>query len=76
MRLRDLILSITARLAKVLNTHSKFPSFNSKRVEVVFKNILFVQFQEYRSGSQLLLVILRKGTLGNATFLELTFPQN
>ena len=31
----------------------------------------FLQFQECRSGSQLLLVILRKGTLGNA-FLRST----
>ena len=37
MRLLDLIISITARLAKVFDNQGKSPSFNSKRVEVVFK---------------------------------------
>ena len=37
MRLLDLIISITARLAKVFNNQGKFPSFKSERVEVVFK---------------------------------------
>ena len=34
VRLLDLIISITARLAKVFNNQGKFPSFNSKSVEV------------------------------------------
>ena len=35
VRLLDLIISITARLAKGFNKQSKFPSFNSENVEVV-----------------------------------------